>query len=64
MQQCNDRSNNTESKNKFASLLQSFWLRKNDMDLNGLLSLEHELYIKKNEYLTYFLEYKNQKYVS
>lgn len=45
-----------ESKNKFASLMQSFWLRKNDMDLNGLLSLEHELYIKKNEYLTYFLE--------
>jgi hypothetical protein len=54
----------TESKNKFASLLQSFWLRKNDMDLNGLLSLEHELYIKKNEYLTYFLEYKNEENLS
>jgi len=54
----------SESKNKFASLLQSFWLRKNDMDLNGLLSLEHELYIKKNEYLTYFLEYKNEENLS
>ena len=29
------------------------------MDLNGLLSLEHELYIKKNEYLAYFPENKN-----
>ena len=48
-----------EAKNKFASLLQSFWLRKHNMDLNGLLSLEHELYIKKNEYLAYFLENKN-----
>lgn len=54
----------SESKNKFASLLQSFWLRKNDMDLNGLLSLEHELYIKKIEYLTYFLEYKNEENLS
>jgi hypothetical protein len=54
----------TESKNKFASLLQSFWLRKNEMDLNGLLSLEHELYIKKNEYLTYFSEYKNEENLS
>ncbi|MFZ4798436.1 MAG: HTH domain-containing protein [Bacteroidia bacterium] len=46
----------TKAKNKFASLLQSFWLRKHNMDLNGLLSLEHELYIKKNEYLAYFPE--------
>lgn len=49
----------SESKNKYASLLQSFWLRKHNMDLNGLLSLEHELYIKKNDYLNYFLENKN-----
>ncbi len=48
-----------EAKNKFASLLQSYWLRKHNMDLNGLLSLEHELYIKKNDYLAYFLENKN-----
>lgn len=51
----------SESKNKFASLLQSFWLRKHNMDLNGLLSLEHELYIKKNEYLAYFIENKNNE---
>ena len=50
----------SESKNKFASLLQNFWLRKHNMDLNGLLSIEHELYTKKNEYLTYFLENKNE----
>jgi hypothetical protein len=49
----------SQSKNKFASLLQSFWLRKHQMDLNGLLSLEHELYIKKNDYLAYFPENKN-----
>jgi len=52
----------TQAKNKFASLLQSFWLRKHNMDLNGLLSLEHELYIKKNEYLTYFLENKKAEF--
>lgn len=50
----------SESKSKFASLLQNFWLRKHNMDLNGLLSIEHELYTKKNEYLTYFLENKNE----
>jgi predicted DNA-binding protein YlxM (UPF0122 family) len=48
----------SESKNKFASLLQSFWLRKHNMDLNGLLCIEHELYVKKNEYLGYFIENK------
>jgi Fic family protein len=48
----------SESKNKFASLLQNFWLRKHNMDLSGLLSLEHELYLKKNEYLSYFWKEK------
>ncbi len=51
----------SESKNKFASLLQNFWLRKHNMDLNGLLSIEHELYIKKNEYLAYFIENRNSE---
>lgn len=50
----------SESKNKFASLLQNFWLRKHNMDLNGLLSIEHELYLKKNEYLGYFWKEKNE----
>ncbi len=49
----------SEAKNKFASLLQNFWLRKHNMDLNGMLSLEHELYIQKNEYQSYF--YENRK---
>jgi Fic family protein len=39
-----------EGNNKLASLLQQFWLSKNQMDLFGLLSLEHELYIQKIEY--------------
>ncbi len=40
-----------ELKPKVACLLQYFWLAKNQMDLFGLMSLEHELYINKNEYL-------------
>ncbi len=40
----------SESKTKFANLLQFFWLRKHKMDLFGLLSIEHEIYINKNEY--------------
>ncbi len=40
-----------ELKPKVACLLQYFWLSKKQMDLFGLLSLEHELYINKNEYL-------------
>jgi Fic family protein len=44
-----------KSKNMYASLFQSFWLKKHQMDMNGLLSLEHELYINKQEYETYFL---------
>lgn len=39
-----------DGNNKLASLLQQFWLSKNQMDLFGLLSLEHELYIQKIEY--------------
>lgn len=40
-----------ELKPKVACLLQYFWLAKNQMDLFGLMSLEHELYINKNEYM-------------
>jgi Fic family protein len=40
-----------ELKPKVACLLQYFWLAKNQMDLFGLISLEHELYINKNEYV-------------
>jgi Fic family protein len=40
----------SESKSKFANLLQWFWLRKNNMDMNGLLCLEHEIYINKLSY--------------
>lgn len=40
----------SESKTKFANLIQYFWLRKHKMDMFGLLSIEHEIYINKTEY--------------
>ncbi len=46
----------SEASNKIACLLQHFWLRKKGMDLSGLMSLEHELYINKNDYQTFFGE--------
>jgi Fic family protein len=43
-----------EGRTKIAALLQNFWLQKHNMDMFGLLSLEHELYIHKNTYRKYF----------
>lgn len=40
----------SEAKPKFAILLQLFWLKKNQMDMNGLLCLPHEIYINKPAY--------------
>lgn len=40
----------SESKSKFANLMQYFWLRKHKMEMFGLLSIEHEIYINKTEY--------------
>jgi Fic family protein len=40
----------SEAKSKFANLLQQFWLKKNKMDMHGLLCLEHEIYINKIAY--------------
>lgn len=40
----------SEASSKFACLLQRFWLGKKNMDIDGLLSLEHELYLNKQEY--------------
>lgn len=48
----------TEGKTRIISLLHNFWLRKNQIDLFGLLSIEHELYIHKNKYIQYFFEHK------
>jgi Fic family protein len=44
----------SECRTKIASLLQHFWLRKKQMDVFGLLSLEHELYLNKNDYRNFF----------
>jgi hypothetical protein len=40
----------SEGTTKIASLLQYFWLKKKGMDAFGMLSIEHELYVNKNEY--------------
>jgi Fic family protein len=40
----------SEAKSKFAILLQNFWLKKHQMDMNGLLCLPHEIYINKQAY--------------
>lgn len=46
----------SEAKSKIASLLQNFWLEKNKVNMNGLLSIEHELYVSKNEYQSFLGE--------
>lgn len=46
----------SEGKSKIASLLQNFWLAKNNFNMEGLLSLEHEFYTNKNEYQVYLGE--------
>lgn len=43
----------SEGKTKIASLLQYFWLKKKNMNLFGLMSLDHELYLNKDEYIQY-----------
>ncbi len=48
----------SEAKEKIASLLQHFWLKKKGMNLFGLLSTEHELYLNRNEYQNFFIENK------
>lgn len=50
----------SEGKTKIASLLQSYWLRKKGMNAFGLLSLEHELYVNKNEYQCFIDEQSEQ----
>lgn len=40
----------SESKSKFANLLQLFWLKKHKMDMYGMLCLPHEIYINKPAY--------------
>lgn len=47
-----------EGKSRIACLLQNFWLKKNDMDLHGLLTVEHEVYLNKIEYRSYFIEHR------
>ena len=46
----------SEGKSKIASLMQNFWLKKHGMDLQGLLSIEHDLYLNKNDYQKFFYE--------
>lgn len=46
----------SEGTTKIASLLQYFWLKKKGLNAFGFLSLEHELYLNKNEYQCFFDE--------
>jgi hypothetical protein len=54
----------SESRTKMASLLQHFWLKKKHMDVSGLLSLEHELYLSKNEYRNFFEKNNEEPVIS
>ena len=49
----------SEAQTKMALLLQNFVLRKRNMDLHGLFSVEHELYLAKNDYQAFFGEGAN-----
>jgi hypothetical protein len=44
------------ARSKIASLLQHFWLKKKGYDLDGLLSLDHDLYLNKIEYQSFIFE--------
>jgi Fic family protein len=53
----------SECRTKIATLLQYFWLKKRGVHAFGMLSMEHELYLNKNEYQCFFdeksLDYTN-----
>jgi Fic family protein len=51
----------SEAKGKMASLLQHFWLKKKGYDLNGLLSIEHEIHADKNNYLNFVSETSSEQ---
>ena len=51
----------SEAKAKMASLLQHFWLKKKGYDLNGLLSIEHEIHADKNNYLNFVSETSSEQ---
>lgn len=40
----------SEGRSRMAGLMHLFWLRKHRMDMYGLMSLEHEIYINKQDY--------------
>lgn len=54
----------SEAKSKMATLLQNFWLAKKQVHMNGLLSLEHELYVSKNEYQAFLGETRDVEKVA
>jgi DeoR-like helix-turn-helix domain len=51
----------SEAKSKMALLLQHFWLKKKGYDLNGLLSIEHEIHSNKNNYLNFIFETSDEQ---
>lgn len=54
----------SEAKSKIASLLQNFWLAKKQVNMFGLISLEHELYVAKAEYQGFLGETRDVEQVT
>jgi Fic family protein len=55
----------SEAKSKIASLLQGYWLQKNQATLHGLMSIEHELYAARNDYQNFLGESRDiERYVA
>ena len=46
----------SEAKSKIASLMQNFWLAKQEANMYGLFSIEHELYLSKADYQVFLGE--------
>lgn len=46
----------SEAKSKIASLMQNFWLAKQQANMYGLFSIEHELYLSKADYQVFLGE--------
>jgi len=53
----------SEAKSKIASLLQNFWLKKKRYDLYGLICLEQDIYLNRNDYRSFISDDEtNQTY--
>jgi hypothetical protein len=51
----------SEANSKIAQLLCNYWLEKKGYNMDGLLSIEHEWYICKNDYYSVFSDENNEQ---